>query len=365
MADKKEKKLMKGNEAFAQAAINAGCRYYFGYPITPQNEVPEFMSRELANYGGAFIQAESELAAINMAYGASAAGGRVLITSSSPGIALMQEGISLLSSVQLPVVIINVMRGGPGIGSIQPAQADYDQVTRGGGNGDYHTIVYAPCSIQEAMDMIYKGFDIAEEYRNPVIIAADGMLGQMMEPVAVPEPKAALTEEEIAVKKPYALTGHKNKRERNAINSVWLKQELLEDYINEYWPKYEKAEKELPEWDSTNVEGADVVYVAYGSTSRIALEAIDILAKEGIKVGIIRPKTLWPFPVEAFKEIGDSTKMVISVELSQGQLINDVKLAVCGKYPVELINRVGGMLLDPDEVAEKTKKLLAKIGEVK
>lgn len=353
-----EKKLMKGNEAFATAAINAGCRYYFGYPITPQNEVPEFMSRELPKAGGAFIQAESELGAVNMAYGAAAAGGRVLLSSSSPGIALMQEGISLLCSVQLPVVFINVMRGGPGIGSIQPGQADYNQVTRGGGNGDYHAIVYAPSSIQEAMDMIYHGFDIADEYRNPVIIAADGMLGQMMEPVVVPEARPALTEEEIPTAKPYCLTGHKNKRDRIAINSVWLKQELLEDYINEYWPKYEKAEKELPEYENTNVADAEVVFVAYGSTSRVALEAMDLLKKDGINAGLIRPKTLWPFPNKAFEEIGSKTKKVISVELSQGQLINDVKLAVCGKYPVELINRVGGMLLDPIEVAERTKKIL-------
>ncbi|MBQ2747239.1 MAG: 3-methyl-2-oxobutanoate dehydrogenase subunit VorB [Firmicutes bacterium] len=354
-----KKKLMKGNEGFAISAINAGCRYYFGYPITPQNEVPEYMSRELANYGGAFIQAESELAAINMAYGAAAAGGRVLITSSSPGIALMQEGISLFSSVQLPVVIINVMRGGPGIGSIQPSQADYEQVTRGGGNGDYHTIVYAPASIQEAMDMIYKAFDVADEYRNPVIIAADGMLGQMMEPVVIPEMKEAITEERISEVKPYALTGHKNKRAKNVINSVFLKQEMLEEYLNEYWKKYIKAEEELPEWENTKLEGAEVVFVAYGSTSRVVIEAMKLLEKEGIKTGLIRPKTLWPFPKKAFDEIDpETTKKVISVELSMGQMINDVKLVLEGKYPVELINRVGGMLLDPIEVAERTKKIM-------
>jgi len=354
-----KKKLMKGNEGFAISAINAGCRYYFGYPITPQNEVPEYMSRELANYGGAFIQAESELAAINMAYGAAAAGGRVLITSSSPGIALMQEGISLFSSVQLPVVIINVMRGGPGIGSIQPSQADYEQVTRGGGNGDYHTIVYAPASIQEAMNMIYKAFDVADEYRNPVIIAADGMLGQMMEPVVIPEMKEAITEERISEVKPYALTGHKNKRAKNVINSVFLKQEMLEDYLNEYWKKYIKAEEELPEWENTKLEGAEVVFVAYGSTSRVVIEAMKILEAEGIKTGLIRPKTIWPFPKKAFDEIDpETTKKVISVELSMGQMINDVKLVLEGKYPVELINRVGGMLLDPIEVAERTKKIM-------
>lgn len=354
----REKKLIKGNEAFAIAAINAGCRYYFGYPITPQNEIPEYMSRELAKVGGAFIQAESELGAINMAYGAAAAGGRVLLSSSSPGIALMQEGISLLCSVQLPVVLINVMRGGPGIGSIQPAQADYNQVTKGGGNGDYHCIVYAPNSIQEAMDMIYNAFNIADEYRNPVIIAADGMLGQMMEPVMVPPMQEAVKEKDIPWIKPYALTGHKNQRERNAINSVWLKQDLLEDYINEYWPKYEKAEKELPEYVNTNVKSAEVVFVAYGSTSRMVLEAMDILEAEGIKTGLIRPKTLWPFPNQAFKEINPKATHVISVELSKGQMINDVKLAIEGRYPVSLINRVGGMLLDPTEIAYRTKKIL-------
>ncbi len=354
----REKKLIKGNEAFAIAAINAGCRYYFGYPITPQNEIPEYMSRELAKAAGAFIQAESELGAINMAYGAAAAGGRVLLSSSSPGIALMQEGISLLCSVQLPVVLINVMRGGPGIGSIQPAQADYNQVTKGGGNGDYHCIVYAPNSIQEAMDMIYNAFDIADEYRNPVIIAADGMLGQMMEPVIVPSMKEAVKEKDIPLIKPYALTGHKNQRERNAINSVWLKQELLEDYINEYWPKYEKAEKELPEYVNTKVKDSEVVFVAYGSTSRIVLEAMDLLAEDGIRAGLIRPKTLWPFPNKAFEEINPKAAHVITVELSKGQLINDVKLAIEGRYPVSLINRVGGMLLDPIEIADRTKKIL-------
>ena len=217
----------------------------------------------------------------------------------------------------------------------------------------------APNSIQEAIDMIGKAFDLADEYRNPVIIAADGMLGQMMEPVVMPEPKHALTEEEIPEVKPYALTGHKNKRDRHAINSVWLKQELLENYINEYWPKYEKAERELQDWESRNLEGAEIVFVAYGSTSRIAMEAMEMLADEGIKVGLIRPKTLWPFPVNAFKEIDfNTTKQIISVELSQGQMIYDVKLAVECKLPVSLINRVGGMLLDPQEIVDRTKKIM-------
>lgn len=354
-----EKQLMKGNEAFATAAINAGCRYYFGYPITPQNEVPEFMSRELAKHGGAFIQAESELGAVNMAYGAAAAGGRVLLSSSSPGIALMQESISLLASVELPIVIINVMRGGPGIGSIQPSQADYDQVTIGGGNGDYKTIVYAPSSIQEACDMIAKAFDVAEEYRNPVIVCADGMIGQMMEPVALPDPVEAVIGDDIRKAKPWALTGHRGERERHAMNSVWLQQDLLEDYIDAYWPKFEKAQEELPEWEEYMVDDAEVVYVAYGSTSRIVKEAVGALRAEGLKIGLIRPKTLWPFPDKAFEKVGSQIKHVISVELSKsGQLRRDVRLAVEGRAPVSLINRYGGMLLDPAEVIERTKKIL-------
>lgn len=353
-----EKKLMKGNEAFAIAAIRSGCRFYFGYPITPQNEIPEYMSRELNKVGGRFLQAESELAAVNMAVGASAAGGRVLISSSSPGIALMQEGMSFMCSIELPVVILNVMRGGPGIGTIQPAQADYYQVTRGGGNGDYHIIVYAPTSIQEATDMLGRAFDIADEYRNPVIVAVDGMIGQMMEPVVLPPDRGGITEEEIDRTKPWALTGHKNKRDRNAIKSLELKQELLETRIENYWPKYEKAEKELPEWETRDMEDAEVVLVSYGSTARVTIDAIKILREQGIKAGLIRPKTLWPFPDQAFKEMPASVKNVISVELSKGQMITDVRLAVNGRYDVGLINRVGGMLLDPEEIAERTKKII-------
>ncbi len=354
-----EKQLLKGNEAFAKAAINAGCRYYFGYPITPQNEVPEYMSRELANAGGAFIQAESELGAVNMAYGAAAAGGRVLLSSSSPGIALMQESLSLLSSVEMPVVVINVMRGGPGIGSIQASQADYEQVTRGGGNGDYHTIVFAPSSIQEACDMIYNAFEVADEYRNPVIICADGIIGQMMEPVLLPEPREAVLGEDIRKAKPWALTGHRFERERHALNSVWLQQNLLEEYIDEYWPKYEKAQEKLQDWEEVELNDAEVVFVSYGSTSRVTKEAIQKLRAEGIKAGMIRPKTLWPFPAKAFEKLGDNVKHVISVELSKGgQMMHDVKYVLEGKYPVSLINRYGGMLLDPDEVVERTKKIL-------
>ncbi|MGI6752213.1 MAG: 3-methyl-2-oxobutanoate dehydrogenase subunit VorB [Anaerovoracaceae bacterium] len=349
----RDKKLMKGNEAFAEAAICSGCRYYFGYPITPQNEITEYMSRELGKVGGQFIQAESELAAINMAYGCAASGGRVLLSSSSPGIALMQEGMSLLCSVEMPVVIINVSRGGPGIGSIQPAQADYTQATRGGGNGDYHLIVYAPASIQEAVNMINKAFNLADEYRNPVMILADGMLGQMMEPVIMPENIEPVWGDEIGKRKPWALTGHKEKRDRHAVNSVWLKQDLLEENIERFWGKYDRAKIELTEYESRNLEDAELVLISYGTTSRIVLEAMEILESRGIKTGLIRPKTLWPYPYECFDRIGKNTRQLISVELSKGQMVDDIKIGARGRWPVGLIGRVGGMLLTPPEVAER------------
>lgn len=353
-----ERKLMKGNEAFGLAAILGGARYYFGYPITPQNEVTEYMSRELPNHGGFFLQAESEIAAINMAYGASAAGGRVFISSSSPGIALMQEGMSGLASIEAPVVILNVMRGGPGIGNIQPGQADYFQVTRGGGNGDYHLIVFAPSSIQEAMDMIIEGFEISDRYRNPVLIAADGMLGQMMEPVTLPSLEKEYSLEKLLSEKPWALTGHKNKRERNAIKSVYLKQELLEEHVHNIFKKYDKAEKELTAFEEIDLEDAQIVFVSFGTTSRMVKEAMEILKVKGVKTGLIRPKTLWPFPYEAFDKLSSSTKHVVSCELSMGQLIEDVKLGIKGRLPVSLINRTGGMLLTPGEIVERTLKLL-------
>ena len=353
------KKLMKGCEAVAEAAIQAGCHYFFGYPITPQNDIPEYMAARLPKVGGCFLQAESEVAAINMVYGAAASGARCMTSSSSPGISLKQEGMTYLAGAELPCVVVNMVRGGPGLGSIQPSQGDYFQATRGGGHGDYHPIVLAPSSVQEAVDLMHDAFDLADIYRTPTMILADGIIGQMMEPVLMPEAKAAPTEDEIPMVKPYALTGHKNKRDRHAINSVWLKQELLENYINEYWPKYEKAERELQDWESRDLAGAEVVFVAYGSTSRIAMEAMEILTNEGIKVGLIRPKTLWPFPNNAFKEIDfNTTKHIISVELSQGQMIYDVKLAVECKLPVSLINRVGGMLLDPQEIVDRTKKIM-------
>lgn len=353
-----EKVLMKGNEAFAEAAIRSGCRYYFGYPITPQNEVTEYMSRELGKAGGSFVQAESELAAVSMAYGGAVAGGRVFISSSSPGIALMQEGLSFICSTEIPIVILNVSRGGPGVGSIQPGQADYYQATRGGGNGDYHLFVFAPSSIQEAVDMMSNAFQTAEEYRNPVMILADGVLGQMMEPVVLPDPVPAAAAEDIPRIKPWALTGTKEKRPHNVIKSLYLKPEELEDRILEIDQKYQKAKRELVQYETMGIEDAEVVFVAYGSTARITEEAIDLLAEDGIKAGLIRPISLWPFPYEAFDQIPSCTKAVISVELSRGQMIDDVKIGSNGRFPVSLSSRVGGILITPPEIVSDAKKVL-------
>lgn len=353
-----EKVLMKGNEAFAEAAIRSGCRYYFGYPITPQNEITEYMSRELNKAGGSFVQAESEIAAVNMAYGGAVAGGKVLISSSSPGIALMQEGFSFLCSTEIPLVILNVSRGGPGVGSIQPGQADYYQATRGGGNGDYHLLVFAPYSIQEAVDLIPLAFQIAEEYRNPVMLLADGLLGQMMEPVILPEPIPAVKNEDIPVVKPWALTGTKENRPHNVIKSLYLKPEELEDRILTIDKKYQKAKTELVRYETAGIEEAEVILAAYGSTARIAEEAVELLAEEGIRAGLIRPVSLWPFPYAAFDKIPDTVKAVVSVELSRGQMMDDVKIGCAGRFPISLSGRVGGMLITPEEIAADAKKAL-------
>ena len=354
----KEKKLMKGNEAFAEAAIRGGCSLYFGYPITPQNEIPEYMSRELHKVGGTFAQAESELAAINMAYGGALTGKHVFISSSSPGIALMQEGMSFLASAEVPLVIMNVSRGGPGVGGIQPGQGDYRQVTKGGGNGDYHVPVFAPASIQESVDIIYEAVPIADEYRNPVMILVDGMLGQMMEPVVLPSIRRQITSEEIAQKKPWALTGHKGERTHNVVKSLRLKPDELEKHNIHLEDKYKKMKRELIRYQTDRLQGATVVFVAFGTMSRIINEAVDHLEKAGIKAGIIRPISLWPFPEQAFDEIDPCTKVIISAELSLGQMMEDIKSAVAGRFPVELIYRVGGMVPTPMEVADKTKKIL-------
>ncbi|WDV46773.1 3-methyl-2-oxobutanoate dehydrogenase subunit VorB [Clostridiaceae bacterium M8S5] len=345
--------LMKGNEAIGAAAIKAGCNYFFGYPITPQNEVPEYMSRELPKVGGVFLQAESEVAAINMVYGASGAGARVMTSSSSPGIALKQEGISYLAGAELPCVIVNVVRGGPGLGGIQPAQSDYFQATRGGGNGDYRMPVYAPSSIQETVDLIMGAFDVADQYRTPVMIVADGMIGQMMEPIEFKEPKSR----ELAPKT-WATTGTNEERKPNIINSLFIDPQELENHCIRLEKKYDQMAQNECLVEEYNLEGAEIVVAAYGTTSRIVKNAIDKCAELGIKVGLIRPITLWPFSFDSFDKIEDTTKAVLTVEMSTGQMIDDVKIAMKGRMPVEFYGRTGGMVPTPDAVVEKIKKIV-------
>jgi Pyruvate:ferredoxin oxidoreductase and related 2-oxoacid:ferredoxin oxidoreductases, alpha subunit len=350
--------LMKGNEAFAEAAIRAGVRCYFGYPITPQNEIPEYMSHALPEAGGAFIQAESELAAVSMAFGASASGGRVFISTSSPGLALMQEGMGFLCSAETPLVALNVSRGGPGVGGIQPGQADYIQATRGGYNGDAKLLVFAPAGIQECVDLLYKAFDIAEEYLNPVLILADGMMGQMMEPVELPEPRGITPEDKLNETRPWAITGTDAHPGRNVVFSLRMQPDELEAHVEKLFEKYRRAEKELVKWQEYDLEDAEVVFVAFGTVSRLCLEAMELLGEQGIKAGLIRPISLWPYPYQAFDKLGDKTKLVVSAELSMGQMIEDVKLGVKGRWPVALVHRTGGIVPGSREIADKTKELL-------
>jgi len=357
-----KKVLMKGNEAFAEAAIRGGSRFYFGYPITPQNEIPEYMSRELPKRGGAFLQAESELGAVNMAYGAAASGGRVFITSSSPGVALMQEGLSFMCSAEVPLVILSVSRGGPGIGGIQPGQADYLQSTRGGGNGDYNIPVFAPSSIQEAVDLVYEAVELADYWQNPIMIFTDGMLAQMMEPIVLPEPRPDSDPNELKKQKPWALNGYgANAADRVIVKSLRMEPDVLEAHVEKLFAKYDKAEKELVRVETEGIEDADVVFVAFGMVARITREAIELLAEQGIKAGLIRPISLWPFPYDAFDQLTDKTKVVISTEMSMGQLIQDVKIGVGKRFPVKIISRTGGIIPTSLEIAQRAKKILEEI----
>lgn len=347
------KVLMKGNEAIGAAAIKAGCKAFFGYPITPQNEIPEYMSREMAKSGGVFVQAESEVAAINMVYGAAGAGVRVMTSSSSPGIALKQEGITYIAGAELPCVIVDVSRGGPGLGSIQPSQGDYFIATRGGGNGDYRHIALAPASIQEAVDLVTEAFDIADYYRNPVFVLADGMIGQMMEPVEFREmPPRELPE------KTWATDGTKNSRKPNIINSLALDPAVLEEHNIKLDKKYQEMERNEVRVEVFNMEGAQVVLTAYGTTARVAKNAIELLEAEGIKAGLIRPITLWPFPHQAFREIPSTAQAILTVEMSMGQMIDDVKIANEGRLPVHFYGRSGGMCPEPQAIVDKVKEIL-------
>ena len=356
------KVLMKCNEAFAEAAIRAGCNCYFGYPITPQNEIPEYMSHALPAAGGKFIQAESELAAVSMAYGAAASGGRAFISTSSPGLALMQEGLGFIASCEVPIVALNVSRGGPGVGGIQPGQADYFQVTRGGYNGDVKIPVLAPAGIQECVDLIYEAFDIAEKYRNPVVIFADGMMGQMMEPVELPKKKAIAAPDEVAKLKPWAITGTDQHEGRNVVFSLRLQPDVLEAHVEHMFEKYDAARKELVRYKNMNLEGAEVVFVAFGTMSRLCAEAIELLAEQGVKAGLVRPISLWPYPDAAFDEVDkNSTKLIVCTELSMGQMIVDVEHGVKGRWPVRLIRRTGGVVPSSLEIVEKTLNMLKEV----
>ena len=346
------KVLMKGNEAIAQAAISAGCTAFFGYPITPQNEICEYMAKYLPKNKGVFVQAESELAAINMVYGASAAGARVMTSSSSPGLALKQEGISYCAGAELPAVIVSISRGGPGLGGILPAQGDYNQATRGGGNGDYHVIVLAPNGVQEATDMVRKAFYLADKYRNPVIVMADGVIGQMMEPVEIH------TEPVESFEKPWASNGELSRGNRNVVNSLFLNPAKLEQHNNDLRAKYYLIEKDVVDYECSLCEDADVVLVAYGTPSRIVKSAINALREEGIKAGLFRPKTLYPFPYKQLKEVAMNKKFVLCAELSMGQMVQDVRLAIEGATPVHFYGRAGGIVFEPIEIVNAVKKHL-------
>lgn len=354
-----EKVLMKGNEALAAAAVRAGCRFYFGYPITPQTELAAYMSKVMPKVGGTFLQAESEISAINMLYGAAAAGARCMTSSSSPGISLKGEGISYMAGADLPGVIVNVERGGPGLGSIQPSQQDYWQATRAMGHGDFFMPVFAPNTVQEMADMIFTAFEKADEYRTPVMILADGLLGQMMEAVELPD---EIKPEDLP-EKPWATTGHHNQREHNIANSLYLQSDELEAKLLERAERYKVIEENEQRSEGFMLDDAEIVVVSFGASSRISRSAVVAAREEGIKVGLLRPITLWPFPKNALQETLGTAKAYLSVEMNMGQMVDDVRLAVGNNIPVEHFGRTGGIIPTPDEVLEAIRTLAAKVGE--
>ena len=346
-----ERSLMKGNEALAEAAMRAGCKCFFGYPITPQTEISAYLSKKFAKEGGVFLQAESEIAAINMVLGAASTGVRVMTSSSSPGISLKAEGISYIAGSDLPCVIINVQRGGPGLGGIQPSQADYWQATKALGHGDFHVLVFAPSSVQEMVDMVVKAFDLADEFRMPAMILADGLLGQMMEPVVFPEIKAE------KVEKPWATDGHQHKRKHNITNSLYLQPDVLQTSVIDRFERYETIKENHTDAEFYMTEDADIIITAYGATARVAKSAVNMARKEGIKVGLLRPKTLWPFPAKEIVKACENAKDVLCVEMSMGQMVDDVKLALDCKKPVTFFGKTGGVIPKPTEVLDEIKKL--------
>jgi 2-oxoglutarate/2-oxoacid ferredoxin oxidoreductase subunit alpha len=337
--------LMKGNDAVSLGAIDAGCRYFFGYPITPQNEIPEFMSEALPAVGGVFLQAESEVAAINMVYGASAAGKRVMTTSSSPGISLMQEGISYIAGAELPVVIVNVVRGGPGLGNIAPAQSDYFQSVKGGGHGDYRTLVLAPYCAQEMYDFTRQAFDLADRYRNPVVVLADAVLGQMMEPMTLP---TEVVDPATLPEKPWATTG-RNGGPKRIINSLYIVAEDLEQTNLRIAARYKEAEKEV-RWEQQGPDECDILLVAYGTSARVCQTALTMAIEKGLTATLLRPITLYPFPEAAIAAAAAKAKAVLVVEMSLGQMVEDVQRAVAGQRPVHFFGRTAGVVPTPNEV---------------
>jgi len=346
--------LMKGNEALGEAAIMAGCKLFFGYPITPQNEIPEYLSRRLPQVGGCYLQAESEVAASNMLYGAAGVGERVFTSSSGPGISLMSEGLSYIAGAQLPVVVVNIVRGGPGLGGILPAQSDYSQATRGLGHGDFRLLVLAPSTVQEAADLIMDAFDLADKYRSPVMVIGDGMIGQMMEPVEFKKRKKA----ELPPKT-WAATGYKGDRKRNVINSLYLDPLELEANSWQLKERYDAMARDELRWELFNCDGKyDVLIVAYGSTARICKTVIETLKKEGISVGLFRPITLFPYPYKQLYDAADKAKSVFCVEMSTGQMVDDVKIALEGTKPVDFYGRTGGIIPTPDEIIEQIRKIM-------
>ncbi|MBQ2896824.1 MAG: 3-methyl-2-oxobutanoate dehydrogenase subunit VorB [Clostridia bacterium] len=354
-----EKVLMKGNEALAEAAIMAGCKHYLGYPITPQTEIAAYMSKRLPKIdGGVFLQAESEVAAVNMLIGVASTGKRAMTSSSSPGISLKSEGISYLAGCDLPALIVNVQRGGPGLGGIQPSQSDYFQATRGLGHGDFHLMVLAPASVQEMVDLVFKGFDLAEKYRVPAMILSDGTMGQMMEPVSL---DAGVINN---YDKSWALTGTKGERKPNIVNSLYLKPEELEVKNMERFERYAQIEKNEVMYEEYKMDDAEICIVAFGVAARVSQNAIDIARQQGIKVGMIRPITLWPFPKDALYEAAKKVKAFISVELNMGQMVEDIQLATKCTREVLLCNRVGGMIPTTENVLDKINEAV-KLGGVK
>ena len=360
MAAEQEIVLMKGNEAIANAAIRCGADGYFGYPITPQSEIIETLAvlKPWETTGMVVLQAESEVASINMVYGGAGAGKRVLTSSSSPGIALMQEGISYMAGAELPGVFVNVQRGGPGLGTIQPSQSDYFQATRGGGNGDYHVIVLAPNSVQEMADFVDLAFELAFKYRNPAMILSDGVIGQMMEKVVLPPFKPRRTEEEIKKECPWATVGRTKNRKPNIITSLELKSEVMEERNLHLQEKYNTIQEKEVRYETQQMEDADYIIVSFGSAARIAEKALELAREEGLKVGLFRPITLWPFPQKELAEAAQGKKGVLVAEINEGQMVQDVRLAINNTVKVEHFGRLGGIVPEPEEIVKALKEEL-------